>query len=198
MTRSKTFKNWVWLPIVFVNFGIQQGSIGFAQPLTQTVFNQNSDIKGIAGKTETSPADDAVLGAAPDKLNITFPNGVRLVKLTLRNEERDWVDINFRYSPLVKDIFSLDLPALVPAVYYTADWAILSENDRLVHGSFSFSFGKDAKRPSLIRAVEEELLLERYGDPTIQYVPPPRTQIIIDQEPPRYDPPFVIDLEDNL
>lgn len=198
MTKSKKFNDWVLLPIIFVNFALLESTVGFAQPLTAPVFNQKSNSTGIASKTETSPTDDAVLIEAPEKLNIKFPDEVRLVKLTLRNEERDWVDINFRYSPLVQDAFSLDLPALVPAVYYTADWAILSENDRLVYGSFSFSFGEEAKRPSLIRAVEEELLLDRYGDPTIRYVPPPRTQIIIDQDPPRYDPPFVIDLEENL
>ena len=198
MTKSNKFKDWLWLPIFFITFALLQGSIGFAQPLAASVFNQKSDSTGIASKTETTPADDAVLIEAPEKLNIKFPDEVRLVKLTLRNEERDWVDINFRYSPLVQNAFVLDLPALMPAVYYTADWAILSGNDRLVYGSFSFSFGEEAKRPSLTRAVEEELLLERYGDPTIRYVPPPRTQIIIDQDPPRYDPPFVIDLEKNL
>ena len=86
------------------------------------------------------------------------------------------------------------MPVLSPAPYYTADWAILSANDRLIRGSFSFSFGPDAKLPSLVKAAEEELLLQRYGDPTIRYVPPPRTQIIINQDPPQFDPPFTINL----
>ena len=84
-----------------------------------------------------------------------------------------------------------------PAIYYTADWAILVANDRLVRGNFSFSFGQDAQRPSVIKAEEEALLLQRYGDPTIQYVPPPRTDIIINQDPPQYDPPFTIDLDET-
>ncbi|MDD9890947.1 MAG: copper resistance protein CopC [Gammaproteobacteria bacterium] len=169
-----------------------------AQPFASTVHRQPADVTGIAAKTETTPDDDAVLAAAPELLNLQFPDAVRLVKLTLRNEQRDWVDISFRYSPFARDFYEWDLPRLEPAVYYTADWAILAANDRLVRGSFSFSFGPDAERPSVTRASEETLLLQRYGDPTIQYVPPPRTDIIINQDPPRYDPPFTIELNEEL
>lgn len=196
--RSDSFKIELYQIVFLISFGLFQNSTGYAQPYTLSVFNQSLDGTGIVSKTETRPADDAVLSSAPGQINIKFPSAVRLVKLTLRNEERDWVDISFRYSPLVKQSYVWDLPALVPAVYYTADWAILSDSDRLVRGSFSFSFGSGAKPPSVARAAEEELLLQRYGDPTIRYVPPPRTQIIIDQDPPRYDPPFVIDLKEDL
>lgn len=164
----------------------------YAQP---SVIEQPQDFTGIVAKTETKPADDAVLALAPELLNLYFPSAVRLVKLTLRNEQRDWVDISFRYSPLASEFYEWDLPQLEPAVYYTADWAILSTNDRLVRGSFSFSFGPEAERPSVTRAGEEAILLQRYGDPNIRTVPPPRTDIIINQDPPRYDPPFTIDLD---
>lgn len=181
-----------------LGLSVIQASTAAAQPFATSVHQQPADVTGIVAKTETDPPDDAVLGLAPDLLNLTFPSAVRLVKLTLRNEQRDWVDISFRYSPFARASYEWDLPRLQPAVYYTADWAILAANDRLVKGSFSFSFGPDAERPSVTRAAEEALLLQRYGDPTIQYVPPPRTDIIIDQDPPRYDPPFTIDLEEQL
>ena len=158
---------------------------------------QPADVTGIVAKTETDPPDDAVMFAAPSLINLYFPSAVRLVKLTLHNEQRDWVDISFRYSPSPQDNYEWDLPQLVPAIYYTADWAILAENDRLVRGSFSFSFGADAQRPSVIKAEEDALLSQRYGDPTIRYVPPPRTDIIINQDPPQYDPPFTIDLDER-
>ena len=168
------------------------------QPLSLPSFLQSADTTGIAAKTKTSPSDDSVLIVAPKKMNIEFPSPVRLVKLTLRNEQRDWVDISFRYSPTVRKNYWWELPVLAPAVYYTADWAILSESDRLIRGSFSFSFGSEAQRPSVVKAAEAELLLQRYGDPTIRYVPPPRTQIIINQDPPRFDPPFTIELRDEV
>ena len=167
------------------------------QPISFPRFLQSAGVADIAAKTKTSPIDDATLDVAPKKMTLEFPSPVRLVKLTLHSEQRDWVEINFRYSPTTGRYYGWDLPTLAPAAYYTADWAILSNNDKLVRGSFSFSFGPEALPPSVVKAAEEELLLQRYGDPTIRYVPPPRTQIIINQDPPEFDPPFTIELRTN-
>ena len=167
------------------------------QPTAFPTFLQPVGVADIAVKTKTSPADDATLDVAPNMMTLEFPSPVKLVKLTLHNEQRDWIEINFRYSPSDKKYYHWDLPTLAPAAYYTADWAILSDSDKLVRGSFSFSFGSEAQPPSAVRAAEEELLLQRYGDPTIRYVPPPRTQIIINQERPQFDPPFTIELRNS-
>ena len=48
---------------------------------------------------------DSVLLEAPSELQLEFPYDVRLVKLTLRNELRDWVDIDFRYDPTTQEKF---------------------------------------------------------------------------------------------
>ncbi len=147
--------------------------------------------------TETIPSDDAVLTTPPDQLALRFPERVRLVKLTLHTENRDWIDIDFRYNPRPGQDFVWQLPGLQQANYYTADWAILGRNDQLIRGSFSFAFGPDAEAPSAIRRAQELLLEERYGDPSIRYVAPPPTQIILDQDPPRFDPPFTIRLDND-
>jgi hypothetical protein len=65
-------------------------------------------------------------------------------------------------------------------------------------GRFSFAFGADADAPSLTREAAAILLDIRTGDgdSTTRSVTPPRTQIIIDRDPPNYDPPFTIDLEE--
>lgn len=182
------------LPILLA---LALGSLVLAQQPLPSLHRQPADITGIVAETETNPPDDAVLISAPGILNLNFPRSVRLVKLTLRNEQRDWVDINFRYSPRPRESYQWELPELQPAIYYTADWAILAANERLVKGSFSFAFGPEAEKPSIVRAEEEALLLQRYCDPTIRYVSPPRTNIILPQDQPRYDPPFTIDLEEN-
>ena len=154
------------------------------------------DEGGIVAATATSPADDAVLAMAPDELELVFPDNMRLVKLTLRDENRQWVEINFRYSPNPRRSYIWKLPELPPAVYYTADWAVLSPREQLIRGSFSFAFGIGAEAPSIIREVEELFLRQRAGtDPDTRYVAPPPTRIIIDREPPRFDPPFTIDLD---
>lgn len=166
-----------------------------AQPMTAPEFSYTQASEQLLSQMLTAPGNDEVLGSAPAELSIQFPRAVRLVKLTLRNESRDWVDIQFRYDPRPGQRYKLPLPQLDSAKYYTADWAILGVNDQLIRGSFSFAFGPDARAPSFHKAAEELVMRQRYGDPTIQYVAPPRTQIIIDQEPRRFDPPFTINLD---
>ena len=166
-----------------------------AQSLNPALHQPAADSNGIVAKTKTTPLDDAVLKEVPTFLSLEFPLRVRLVKLTLRNASRDWVDINFRYDPRVQESFTWQLPELAAATYYTADWAILAGNDQLLRGTFSFAFGPDAKPPSIEREIDETLLQLRYGDPNVRSVPPPPTQIIINQDPPQYDPPFTINLD---
>ncbi|MBT72179.1 MAG: hypothetical protein CMQ15_09105 [Gammaproteobacteria bacterium] len=170
------------------------GSMSAAQ---HTLHSQAADSTGIAAKTETSPLDDSVLDVAPMQLSLLFPRQVRLVKLTLRNEQRDWVDISFRYRPSMAANYIWELPDLQDATYYTVDWALLTANEQLVQGSFSFAFGPGAEPPSVIREAEELRLQTRYADPNTRYVTPPRTEIIIDRDPPIFDPPFAIDLDEE-
>ena len=150
-----------------------------------------------AVEAATNPENDEVLEVAPEMLSIEFPDAVRLVKFTLRKDTREWIDINFRYRPTAGVRYSLPVPELSDAKYYTAEWAVLGINDQLIRGSFSFAVGPGARAPSYHQAAEELILRQRYGDPTIQYVAPPRTQIIIDREPRRFDPPFTINLNEQ-
>jgi methionine-rich copper-binding protein CopC len=165
-----------------------------AQPLDLSRYQKSADITGFIDKTETSPRDDEVLAVAPSQLSVEFPIQSRLVKFTLRTDSRDWVDIEFRYDPKASTQFVMQLPQLAEALYYTADWAVLSANDTLLRGSFNFAFGKNAERPSITQAAQQLLLEQRYGDPTIRYVSPPPTEIIIDRDPVQFDPPFTIKL----
>lgn len=166
-----------------------------AQPMSHHAPRLTAHGTEILNKTETSPLNDSVLATAPDQLSLSFPIQVRLVKLVLRNQARDWVDINFRYNPRPNDQYALMLPALPEADYYTADWAILGAEDELIRGSFSFTFGANKEPPSIQMEAERLLLELRYGDPDVQYVPPPRTTIILPDTQPDYDPPFTIRLD---
>lgn len=184
------------LAAVLLSLGMCHSVLG--QDAQNDMYHLDEDVTGIGAETETLPIDDSVLSEAPEQIRLDFPYGVRLVKLTLRNELRDWVDISFRYDPQMQETFLWDIPELGAATYYTADWAILAENDRLVRGSFSFSFGPDAEAPSVTKAAEQLLLDTRIGNTSdTRYVTPPRTNIIINQDQPRYDPPFTIKLDDQ-
>lgn len=181
--------------VALLGLGLWHSAHG--QALPEDLYHQDEDVTGISVETETSPIDDSVLEDAPEQLALEFPYGVRLVKLTLRNELRDWVDISFRYDPTLRESFQWEIPELGVATYYTADWAILAENDRLIRGSFSFSFGPDAEAPSVTKAAEALILESRNGGPNTRFVTPPRTNIIINQDRPRYDPPFTIELDEQ-
>ena len=177
-------------------------AVALCNLLSQTLAQGPAAIQGshhqklhqLAVEAATNPVNDEVLEVAPEMLSIEFPDAVRLVKFTLRTDSREWIDINFRYRPTAGVRYSLPVPELSDAKYYTAEWAVLGINDQLIRGSFSFAFGPEARAPSYHQAAEELILRQRYGDPTIQYVAPPRTQIIIDREPRRFDPPFTINL----
>ncbi len=97
---------------------------------------------------QTMPADNAVLGSAPDQLMLHFGPEVRLVKLTLRNTDNDLVDIGFRYDPEPAKDFIHRLPHLAADDYYRVEWGIIEDDGTLVRGSFHFSFGPDARPPS--------------------------------------------------
>ena len=181
------------LSIALLGLGLGHPSV--AQPSQISLSLQGEDITGISIETETAPADDSVLLEAPDQLQLEFAYDVRLVKLTLRNGLRDWVDIDFRYDPTIQEKFQWNIPELTQATYYTADWAILATNDRLIRGSFSFSFGPEAQAPSVIKAAE--VLDSISAGPNARFVRPPRTNIILNQDQPSYDPPFTIKLEDG-
>lgn len=185
------------LSIALLGLGLGLWHPAVAQPPQIGLTLQDEDITGFSIETETAPADDSVLLEAPDQLQLEFPYDVRLVKLTLRNELRDWVDIDFRYDPTIQEKFQWNIPELTAATYYTADWAILATNDRLIRGSFSFSFGLEAQAPSVIKAAEALVLDSISAGPNTRFVRPPRTNIILNQDEPSYDPPFTIKLEDG-
>ncbi len=67
----------------------------------------------------------------------------------------------------------------------------------LARGSFSFSFGPEAQAPSVIKAAEALVLDSISAGPNTRFVRPPRTNIILNQDQPSYDPPFTIKLEDG-
>lgn len=123
---------------------------------------------------ETIPADDAVLPESPARLDLHFDQPVRLVKLTLRDPGRDLLDIGFRYDPQPGRMFMQTLPALPPADYYIADWAVVNDQEQVIYGSFHFSFGPDARPPSDHMDDMEEMRHFMTPDYRLQDTEPPR------------------------
>jgi methionine-rich copper-binding protein CopC len=114
--------------------------------------NSNSDVV-----TETAPVENEVLAEAPADLMMRFSTYVRLVKLSLKAPGNEPVDIGFRYDPDASRVFFWNLPPLPAADYYTVEWAAIDPSNFVARGSFSFSFGPNARPPSELIPVEEEL-----------------------------------------
>jgi methionine-rich copper-binding protein CopC len=99
---------------------------------------------------QTEPYDDQVLELAPEILILRFTEYVSLVKLTLKVEDMEPIDIGFQFSTAFSRVFIQMIPELESAKYYTAEWAALTSENVVAYGSFLFSFGSDAKKPSSI------------------------------------------------
>jgi methionine-rich copper-binding protein CopC len=104
---------------------------------------------------QTVPQHDEVLVEAPDHLILRFGEYVRLAKLTLKAEDRDFVDIGFTYDPDADRVFIQPMPKLAPASYYTAEWAAINADNIMVYGFFCFSFGPGAVVPTTIIPVDD-------------------------------------------
>lgn len=152
-------------------------------------FGVSASAAGI--EAETVPADDSVLSSSPTQVLLNFNQPVRLVKLVIYSHQRDWVDIGFRYQPRSLSTYAWPVPALLPADYYSVNWAILEANNRLVKGSFSFSFGSGAETPSIVMARERKqsengsMPSELRGTGTV-----PGSIRFSDKPAPRFEPPF--------
>jgi len=97
---------------------------------------------------QTVPYHDQVLERAPDYLILRFTDYMRLVKLTLKVEDMEMIDIGFQFTPISNRVFTQTIPDLGAADYYTAEWAALNADNVMVYGFFCFSFGPDAKVPT--------------------------------------------------
>lgn len=99
---------------------------------------------------DTVPRHDEVLPEAPGDLLLRFNDYVRLIKLTLKKNDVEPLDIGFQFDPLGNRVFIQELPPLEQADYYTAEWAVLNADNIMVYGFFCFSFGPGAEVPTTV------------------------------------------------
>lgn len=107
-------------------------------------------------EVDTLPPDDSVTATAPSVVTLRFNAYARLVKLALRSAEDQLVNIGFRYTPVPNRVFIQELPPLPESAYYAVEWAAIDENNEILYGTFHFSFGPEARKPSVILAEQED------------------------------------------
>lgn len=98
------------------------------------------------GIKSTLPADDAVLETMPESLKLNFKGKVRLIKVDIKDETGEALDIGFKPVTDPGKSFSVELPELAPGAY-TVSWSSMGRDSHKIKGDFNFSVAeKKAKK----------------------------------------------------
>lgn len=92
---------------------------------------------GHAMLENSTPANNAVLTAAPKSITLTFGHPTKLVRLKLL-KGTDVVPTTVDASPAESKTFSIPLPALAPG-QYQAMWSTISADGHPMRGTISFT-----------------------------------------------------------
>jgi methionine-rich copper-binding protein CopC len=90
-----------------------------------------------------TPADGAVLHAAPAAQQLAFTEEVQLLKLVVTDAAGKAVETGFQASATAQKAFTLALPALPPAAYKVS-WTLLGKDGHRVEGSLGFTVDPNA------------------------------------------------------
>ena len=90
------------------------------------------------GIKSTSPENKAVLQEAPETLTMSFRAPVRLMKVTLLDNNEEVVKTDFKPTAKAAKTFSVELPEL-SAGKYQASWMIMGKDGHKIKGRFVFT-----------------------------------------------------------
>lgn len=142
----------------------------FTLLLCESAYAQHSHgrRRAIEIEHETIPIHDQVLEKAPNDVIIRFNEYLRLIKITLKAEDREMIDIGFQFSTATSRVFIQSVPELAEAAYYTVEWAALNSNNVMVSGFFCFSFGPNAQVPTTIISSRQFPDSPTFGDASVE------------------------------
>ncbi|GAB5500679.1 MAG: hypothetical protein PsegKO_29900 [Pseudohongiellaceae bacterium] len=89
------------------------------------------------GLKSSSPADGAMLNAAPASVDLQFNAAVRLIRIEITSNGKT-VDTGFKPASEAMASYSIATPGLMDG-NYTVDWAAISADGHTVTNSFSFT-----------------------------------------------------------
>lgn len=143
-------------PLLFAVFAFIAASVS-PSLYAQHIMDPNASSSDV--EMESSPSNDEILAESPQDFMLRFSTYVRLVKLSVKSPSGKLVDVGFRFQNDASRVFFWDLPKELPeADYYTVEWAAIDPSNLIARGTFSFSFGPNARPASELIPVEEILL----------------------------------------
>lgn len=93
--------------------------------------------------TASSPGNQSVV-QSPPKLELTFNEGVRMLRLTLVHGASHNIEFGFTPSTDTAATVSYDLPALMMGEH-TVNWTVIGSDGHPVNGTFKFTVSADGE-----------------------------------------------------
>ena len=124
MRLKSMFKSWVLAISAIILLGSVSGSV-----LAHSVLSSSL------------PGDNALV-AAPEKLELTFNEAVRVLRLTLVHGAAHQIEFGFAPSTEPTQTLSYDLPMMMMDAH-TVNWTVIGSDGHTVNGSFGFTVSAD-------------------------------------------------------
>lgn len=93
--------------------------------------------------TASSPGNQAVV-ASPEKLELTFNEGVRMLRLSLVHGASHNIEFGFTPTTEAANTVSYELPTLMLGEH-TVNWTVIGSDGHPVNGSFKFTVSADGE-----------------------------------------------------
>jgi len=90
----------------------------------------------------TVPNDGAMIAEAPENLELTFSEPVRLTALSIQKDGEEKQSLGPLPSETTEK-FSVALPAMIDDGHYVVAWRALSEDTHVMNGEFMFAVGAE-------------------------------------------------------
>lgn len=115
-----------WFKSLLMTIAVVAGSAAFSGTvLAHSVLNSSM------------PGDTAVV-SAPEKLELTFNEAVRVLRLTLVHGAAHQIEFGFAPSTEPTQTLSYDLPMMMMGAH-TVSWTVIGSDGHTVSGSFGFT-----------------------------------------------------------
>lgn len=85
------------------------------------------------------PADKQALPQSPETLQLSFSDPVRLMRLTLRDEQGDRIALNYRPKTKPATEHRHVLPQALTSGVYNLEWSVMASDGHSMSGEISFA-----------------------------------------------------------
>ncbi|MDO9519251.1 MAG: copper resistance protein CopC [Pseudohongiella sp.] len=97
--------------------------------------------------TASSPGNQSTV-VSPEKLELTFNEGVRMLRLTLVHGASHNIEFGFAPSTEATNTYSYELPMLMMGAH-TVNWTVIGSDGHPVNGTFIFTVSADGEEASV-------------------------------------------------